>query len=442
MQQVTVKIAEKFKPLLTEHYRYKLYWGGRAGGKSYAFADSLLLLARQKPLFIACVREVQNSIKDSVYKLLYDRATYYGFNEFTFYEDRIENAITGSKFVFKGLKDQNSQNIKSLEGVDICWVEEGQSISKASFEILDPTIRKPDSEIWVSMNREDEHDPIWKAIACNPDERTFVCKVNYYDNPYCPDEMKYLAEKCKAENYDDYEHIWLGAPVYQGNTRLISAKAVRKAMEPKMSSSDSPLIIGVDIARYGDDKTVFCYRKGRYCYRIDAYSKLDTVEVANRITADIRDLKPARVFVDIGNNGAGVYDILKDRGLAKIVRGVNFGGKATFDDRYYNKRAEMWGEANEWLKGELPVQLPNDDELLDDLCAVNKGYDHHGRLLLESKDEVKRAIGRSPDKADAFVLTFAEPVVERGKVEMYGNGNVSFETLFKDAARKTRSDEW
>lgn len=440
MQQVTVRIAEKFRPLLTEHKRYKLYWGGRAGGKSYAFADCLLLKARSNKLFIACVREVQNSIKDSVYKLLRDRAEFYHFDDFTFYEDRIENIVTGSKFVFKGLKDENKQNIKSLEGVDICWIEEGQSISKASFEILDPTIRKMGSEIWISMNREEENDPIWKAIAGNQDENTLVCRVNYYENPYCPQEMHYLAERCKADNLDDYEHIWLGAPVYQGNTKLISAKDVRRAMQPKMDKCDSPLIIGVDVARFGDDKTVFCYRRGRWCYKINSFSHLDNVEVANMITADIRNLQPARVFVDIGGLGAGVYDILKDRGLAEVVRGVTFAGRAIYDDRYANKRAEMWGEANEWLKQDLPVQLPNDDELMDDLCAVNKKYDSKGRLLLESKDDVKKNVGRSPDKADAFVLTFAAPVFDNGKPRMYDNNKVSIESLFADDARKNRKE--
>lgn len=443
MEQVTVHIADKFRPLLTEHYRYKLYWGGRAGGKSYAFADCLLLLARSKKLFVACVREVQNSIKDSVYKLLKDRAEYYNFTEFCFYEDRIENTVTGSKFIFKGLKDQNSQNIKSLEGVDICWIEEGQSISKASFEILDPTIRKINSEIWVSMNREEENDPIWKAIAAHPDEHTFVCRINYDENPYCPEEMKYLAEKCKAENPDDYEHIWLGAPVFAGNTKLFAAKDVREAMRPKMSKSDSPLIIGVDVARFGDDKTVFCYRQGRYCFKITSFAHLSTVDIANRITADIRELHPARVFIDVGGVGGGVYDILADRGLAKVVRGINFGSKSIYDDRYANKRAEMWGEANEWIKSELPVQLPNDDELFDDLCSVNKKYDNKGRLMLESKDDVKKQIGRSPDKADAFVLTFAAPVFDNGKPQMYGNGNVTIEMLFADAKKlSNKGGEW
>ena len=430
MEQVKVTIPPKFKPLLTEHYRNKLYYGGRAGGKSFAFADCLIIKARQDKILVACVREVQNSIKDSVYKLLKDRIEHYGFDDFRCYEDRIENLITGSIFIFKGLKDQNSQNIKSLEGVDYCWIEEGQSISKGSWDILNPTIRKPNSEIWISMNREAENDPIWKAVASNPDDKTFVCKVNYYDNPYCPDEMKYLAEKCKAENMDDYEHIWLGAPVNQGDTKLIASKDVHNAMQTKISSSTSPLIIGVDIARYGDDKTVFCYRRGRLCFKIKEYAKLDTVEVANLITSIIKEDNPARVFLDMGNNGAGVYDILKDRGYAKTVRGVNFGGKAINDDRYFNKRAEMWAEANIWLK-DNPCELVKDDELLDDLCSVNKSYDNRGRLQLETKDKVKERIGRSPDKADAFVLTFAEPVYDVGTVKQVGIGNIPIEELFK-----------
>jgi phage terminase large subunit len=426
-----MEIATKFLPLIQTKRRNKLYYGGRAGGKSYAFADCLLLLGREKKLFIACVREVQNSIKDSVYKLLKDRAEYYELVDYRFYEDRIENVITGTRFTFKGLKDQNSQNIKSLEGVDICWVEEGQTISKNSWDILNPTIRKPNSEIWISMNRDKENDPIWKAVAAHPDDKTYVCKVNYYDNPHCPEEMKYLAEKTKQENLDDYEHIWLGAPVNQGDTKLISAKDVRNAQTQKILTSTSPLIIGVDIARFGDDKTVLCYRKGRYCFKLKEYSKVDTVELANILTAIIKEETPARIFLDMGNTGAGVYDILKDRGFSKVVRGINFGGKAINNDRYYNKRAEMWAEANEWLKSEQPVQLVNDDELLDDLCSVNKMYDSSGRLQLESKDKVKERIGRSPDKADAFVLTFAEPVYDVGKVKTIGIENTPIESLFK-----------
>ena len=436
MERVTIKIAEKFRPLLTEHYRYKLYYGGRAGGKSYAFADCLLLLARQKKLFIACVREVQNSIKDSVYKLLKDRADAYNFDDFIFYEDRIENIVTGSKFVFKGLKDQNKQNIKSLEGVDICWCEESQAITKESFEVLDPTIRKAGSELWFSMNRENENDAIWRAIAANPDDQTLIVKVNYYDNPFCPDEMKYLAEKCKAENLDDYMHIWEGEPVSLGDYKLFNVKDVREAMIPKMDSSTSPLVIGLDIARAGSDKTVFCLRKGRWVMKFEVIKGYDTVEVADKLTNYITELHPARAFLDLGNSGAGVYDIMKARGFAGIVKGINFGGKAIQPDRYKNKRAEMYATANEWIKQELPVQLPNDDLLFEELTTIERVKVAGDTLQLEDKELFKKRIGRSPDRADAFVLTFAEPVYDNGTVKTYGNYTTINDLFFG----KKRSD--
>ena len=439
MERVTIKIAEKFRPLLTEHYRYKLYYGGRAGGKSYAFADCLLLLARQKKLFIACVREVQNSIKDSVYKLLKDRADAYNFDDFIFYEDRIENIVTGSKFVFKGLKDQNKQNIKSLEGVDICWCEESQAITKESFEVLDPTIRKSGSELWFSMNRENENDAIWRAIAANPDDQTLIVKVNYYDNPFCPDEMKYLAEKCKAENLDDYMHIWEGEPISLGDYKLFNVKDVREAMIPKMDSSTSPLVIGLDIARAGSDKTVFCLRKGRWVMKFEVIKGYDTVEVADKLTNYITELHPARAFLDLGNSGAGVYDIMKARGFAGIVKGVNFGGKAIQPDRYKNKRAEMYATANEWIKQELPVQLPNDDLLFEELTTIERVKVAGDTLQLEDKELFKKRIGRSPDRADAFVLTFAEPVYDNGTVKTYGNYTTINDLFF---GKKRSNNTW
>ena len=439
MERVTIKIAEKFRPLLTEHFRYKLYYGGRAGGKSYAFADCLLLLARQKKLFIACVREVQNSIKDSVYKLLKDRAEYYKFDDFIFYEDRIENIVTGSKFVFKGLKDQNKQNIKSLEGVDICWCEESQAITKESFEVLDPTIRKSGSELWFSMNRENENDAIWRAIAANPDDQTLVVKVNYYDNPFCPDEMKYLAEKCKADNLDDYMHIWEGEPISLGDYKLFNVKDVREAMIPKMDSSTSPLIIGLDIARAGSDKTVFCLRKGRWVIKFEVIKGYDTVEVADKLTNYITELHPAKAFLDLGNSGAGVYDIMKARGFAGIVKGVNFGGKAIQPDRYKNKRAEMYATANEWIKQELPVQLPNDDLLFEELTTIERVKVAGDTLQLEDKELFKKRIGRSPDRADAFVLTFAEPVYDHGTVKTYGNYTTINDLFF---GKKRSNNTW
>lgn len=426
---------------MVKKYRIKFCYGGRAGGKSYAFADSLLLLGRKKKLLIACLREIQDSIKDSVHKLLSDRIAFYGLNDYKVYEDRIDNLVTGTRFIFKGLREQDSQKIKSLEGVDIAWIEEAQTISKKSWEILEPTIRKDGSEIWISMNRLYENDPLWTAVAANPDKRTWLRRVNYCDNPFCPKEMRYLAEKCRRENPESYEHIWMGAPMSQGNERLIGAVAVRRAFEPKIASTTSPLVVGLDIARFGDDKTTFCFRKGRLCTGFQCYSKQSNVEVANIATNVIEEYRPLRMFMDIGGQGAGVYDILKDRGFSEIIRGVYFGEKALKTDRYFNRRAEMWDKINRWLEELPPPQLPADEDLFDELVNVNKKFDGRGRLQLEDKEEIKKKLGRSPDKADALALTFAEPVYDYGVPKLYGNGRVSVEEMFS-LADKTSNGGW
>ena len=421
MKQITAQIPKIFKPLLTMKKRIKFCYGGRAGGKSYAFADSLLFLGRMKKLFIVCLREIQSSIKDSVYKLLSDRISYYGLTDYKVFDNKIENKITGTVFVFKGLRDQDPQKIKSLEGADIAWIEEAQTITKKSWDILEPTIRKPDSEIWITMNRQEENDPIWVALAARPDDNVWIQKVNYTDNPFCPKEMIDLAHRCLEKTPQDYAHIWLGEPITQGNAKLIGATLVQKALKTPLFDTKGPLIIGLDIARFGDDETVFCFRRGRMCLRFETYRKKDTVEVANITTHMIKTLHPDRVFLDIGGQGAGVYDILKDRGFRRIVRGIYFGEKAISSDRYVNRRAEMWDNIRLWLSEPAPVCLPSDDiYILGDLTCVNKKYDKLGRLQLEDKDSIKRRLGRSPDRGEALALTFAEPVFEISEEEPSG----------------------
>lgn len=410
-KRVGIDIARPFAPLIREKKRYKLYNGGRGGGKSYAFADSLLIKGIERKLFIACFREIQNSIADSVHKLLADRIKYYGMDEYKVQKDEIINVLNGTRFIFKGLRDQDSQKVKSLEGVDIAWVEEGQTITKGSWDILDPTIRKEGSEIWISMNRKEENDPVWVAVNSKPNDRKMVVTVNYYDNPFCPEELIQQAEASKLSNYDEYIHIWLGEPVQQGDKKLIGRKAVVRAIETKIDNTNStnPLVVGVDPARFGDDATAICYRRGRQAYRIKAYHKKDVVEVSNIVTNIINEDKPVRVNIDVGGLGAGVYDILVDRGYRDVVRAVNFGSNAQDQERFYNRRAEMWSRVKDWLNGELPVSVIDEDGILiSDLTAPEKRFDNIGRLKLEPKDDIKKRIGRSTDVGDALALTFAE----------------------------------
>ena len=162
-EQLTVDFPEKLQFLFTP-YRYKVAFGGRGSGKSYNFAQALILLAAQKPLRILCTREVQKSIKQSVHLLLSDQIKRLGLGSFfTILETEIRGS-NGSLFMFAGLAQHTVESIKSIEGCDIVWVEEAQTVSKKSWDILIPTIRKNDSEIWVSFNPDlDTDDKIGRA---------------------------------------------------------------------------------------------------------------------------------------------------------------------------------------------------------------------------------------------------------------------------------------
>lgn len=701
-----IEIQEVFLPLLTVHKRYKLYHGGRGGGKSFAFADALLLIARTKQVRVACIREVQTSIKDSVYQLLRDRCDMHGFDDYIFYEDRVVNSFTGSTIVFKGMNNNNAANIKSLEGINICWCfpagtkidgrniedikvgdfvrsynhstgqieyrevlrfmkrkcpdeifkltlvgrqpilctgehpvyvkgkgytparnikagdivyaeevrnsricpllgrlwgndtteyvssqtslyqkgrtvlprlckqdelgtfekeqpygqsrnsrkdeknyhqagnktqntgwkwswlfkgarvalenawswlvggidcpyrtlsrcrgttlklqnrfgecvlwncnrdrrrlslwgkgsrggqeknrvlteqrvagveiqkqaslkrlmlsdngnyvynlevqgnnnyfangilvhncEEAQAISEKSWNILDPTIRKENSEIWLSMNREEEYDPVWKAIAVNPTNDALVVKVNYYDNKFCPDTLVQQALRMKETDYLRYLHVWEGEPVQEGDYKLINLVDVRKAMDNKLDNSATdgvPLILGVDVARFGDDKTAIARRQGRKIFNVTTYANLSVTAVANLVKNIIHEEHPALVNIDVGGLGAGVYDILVQDGYFEIVRAVNFGENAQEPERFTNRRAEMWARVRDWLTAELPVSIVDCKGLAEDLTAPMKSYDKLGRLLLEKKADIKKRIGRSTDVGDAVALCFAE----------------------------------
>jgi len=169
-----------------------------------------------------------------------------------------------------------------------------------------------------------------------------------------------------------------------------------------------PLLIGVDPARFGDDRTSIIRRKGRVAYNLQSYTKKDTMEVTGLVHQIIINERPHKVFVDIVGLGAGVFDRLKELGHGKILVAVSSGATPRNQDRFINKRAEMWCEMREWL-ADAPVQIPDSDTLHADLCGIRYSNDSKNRLVMEKKEDMKKRGIRSSDEADALVLTFALP---------------------------------
>lgn len=209
MSEVQIQIPKKLR-FLFEPSRYKCAYGGRGSGKSWAAATALLIRGVQKQTRIICAREVQKSIKESVHRLLSDRIK--DLNLSSFY-DILETEIrgrNGTTFTFSGLSQHTVDSIKSFEGCDVCWVEEGQTVSKKSWDVLTPTIRRDGSEIWITMNPELDSDETYKRFVLAKTKDCVAVEVNWQDNPFFNDVLEAERQRCLLVSPDDYDTIWEG----------------------------------------------------------------------------------------------------------------------------------------------------------------------------------------------------------------------------------------
>lgn len=206
--KVQVTIPEILSPLF-EPFRYKVLYGGRGGAKSHSIAKALLIKGMQEKHRILCARELQKSIKDSVHKLLADQINELGLDSHYEVQQATIKGKNGTEFFFEGLRHSTAQ-IKSYEGITILWVEEAQTTSNSSWELVIPTIRKEGSEIWVSFNPELEDDATFKRFIVDPPTDSFIQKINWRDNPWFPEVLKQEMLDLKKRDPAAYEVVWEG----------------------------------------------------------------------------------------------------------------------------------------------------------------------------------------------------------------------------------------
>lgn len=205
----TLTLPEKLYPLL-EPKRYKVLHGGRGSSKSWSVARTLIHMATMRPIRVLCARETQKSIAESVHRLLKDQIDALGVSDlFDVQETKIVGK-NGSDFAFAGIRQQGVANLKSFEAVDICWVEEAQVVTKKSWDVLIPTIRKPGSEIWITFNPELDDDETYKRFVTDADEDCWVCAVNYVDNPWFDEVLEKERLKMLKRDPVGYRTVWEG----------------------------------------------------------------------------------------------------------------------------------------------------------------------------------------------------------------------------------------
>lgn len=429
-----IPVFRKFK----KSHRYKVAYGGRGSGKSWAIARLLIEISRLMPVRILCAREFQNSISDSVIQLLADTIERHKYtNEFDVQRNRIYNLQTGALFMFYGIKN-NPTKIKSLEGVDICWVEEAENVSKESWDILIPTIRKDGSEIWISFNPKNILDDTYQRFIVNPPSDIAAIKVNYTENPYFPETLRLEMEDCKRRDFELYRHIWEGEPVADSELAIIKPLWIEAAIDAHLTLKFNPegrKVVGFDVADEGEDCNANCFTHGSVVLGMESWDKGDVIYSADKTHQYALEHQADEIVYDSIGVGAGVKARFARTDTQIRFHGFNAGGAVLDPDKLYiqgktngdmfaNIKAQAWWKLRDrfyktWRAVEFGDKYPVDelislsstikdlDYLKAELSRPQVAYDDNGRVRVESKKDMRKRGIPSPNKADALVMCFA-----------------------------------
>lgn len=428
----------KFLDFIDPH-RYKVAYGGRGSAKSWTVARLLIEFARRTRIRVLCARELQTSIKDSVIQLLADTIERCGYkNQFRVLKTEIECIDTGSRFLFYGIKN-NITKIKSLEAIDICWVEEAENVSENSWEVLIPTIRKEGSEIWVTFNPKNILDSTYQRFVINPPNDCISILVNYTDNPYFPDTLRREMEECRERDYELYRHVWLGEPVADSDLSIIKPSWIEAAIDAHLKlnfEAAGERVVGFDVADEGEDDSALVFAHGSVVQRLDSWHEGDILDSSERAYKRANEWAADKLTYDSIGMGAGVKANLSRIATNKALEIIGFNagdavvtpyaefaeGKSN-KDMFCNLKAQTWWNVrqrffNTWRavngKQAYPadelISLSSDLDKLQELCAELSrpriDYDQNGRAKVESKRDMKKRGIPSPNLADALVMCF------------------------------------
>lgn len=318
---LNIKTPRWAKPLLTPR-RYKGAKGGRGSGKSHFFAEMLVESHILNPdCNSVCIREIQKSLKFSAKKLIEDKIRAMGVSDmFDITLTEIRNKNGNGIIIFQGMQDHTADSIKSLEGFDIAWAEESQSISRRSIELLLPTIRKPGSEIWFSWNPYLDTDPVETMINWNKDDDSVCVHVNYLDNPFIDDILIKEAERHKRNKPDSFDHVWLGQYATKSDSQIFKDKYEIKDFE--IDKSFGIPLFGIDFGFANDATTgvkVYIRNDILYIYE-EAYKVgLELDDTAMYLKSKISEIDKYPIEADCARPESISY--LKRNGLP-FIRGV------------------------------------------------------------------------------------------------------------------------
>lgn len=331
---VNLSFPPVFVPWLFEPHPYKIAYGGRGGAKSWAFARALVLRSASERLKVLCAREFQTSIKDSVHSVLKVQIELLGLLPwFKITDTAIKCLLTGSEFIFKGLH-MNPYEIKSIEGIDVAWVEEAEAVGEDSWETLLPTLRKDGVELWISFNPLDPDAPTFTRWVVNPPPEAVVRKVNWRDNPWFPEALEKQRAHMERTDPDSYEHVWEGHP------RRLSAATIFRNRFTVMPFDEpetvSKFFYGADFGFAEDPSTLIrSYIEGNSLYIThEAYGVGVEINDLPALYAGGRDSKTGAVYE--GVPGARDWPIFGDSSRPETISYLRRQGG------FYIEPADKW----------------------------------------------------------------------------------------------------
>ena len=444
----------------TKPARGRVLYGGRSSSKSWDAAGFAIFLASNFRVRFLCARQFQNKIAESVYTLLKLQIERFGLlDEFEVTDRSIVHTRTGSNFVFYGLA-RNLSEIRSLENIDVCWIEEAHFLTKEQWGVLEPTIRKEGSQIWLIFNPMYATDFAYQRFVANPPPHYVVRKINYDENPFLSHTMLDVIERTREESEDDYQHIYLGFPRQDTEGAVIKRSWIEASIDAHMKLGFEPAgrkVIGFDVADDGEDACANIYAHGSVSLWGDEWRAREdellkscsrTFANASQYQADIR-----YDCIGVGASAGAKFDELnqvRDKHLRVSYAKFNAGAAVERPEDYYvsdkqdkiknkdffaNLKAQAWwGIADRFRntynaihRGEkfkdddlisISSAMPSLEKLKTELSTPKRDFDRNGRVKVESKEDLAKSTRPggsvpSPNLADAFVMAFAPSSTQR-----------------------------
>lgn len=458
-------MAYTLNPALRDFWRtpsrYKALYGGRASSKSHDAAGIAVYLAANFTLKFLCARQFQNRISESVYTLIKDKienSEYKG--EFKFTLNSIIHKKTKSEFLFYGIA-RNLSEIKSTEGVDILWLEEAHYLTAEQWAVIEPTIRKEGSEIWLIWNPDEITDFIYQNFVVNPPANCISRLINWTENPYLSSTMIEVIREHYKRDPEEAEHIYSGIPKTGGDKSVINLKYILAAVDAHIKLGFEPTgkrRMGYDVADDGDDTNAWAYVHGNVLLELDEWKGFEDklLESCSKVYSDARERGACVTFDSIGV-GAGVgakFSELNEKAKEDAEEGqilfeleydgFNAGSSVQDPDEVYMKlphidilnkdhfhniKAQKWTEvATRFRKTyeavEKGVKHPIEDlisissaaispkrmqQLQVELSSPRKSVSRLGKFAVEAKDDLRKRGIKSPNVADAIIMAFIEP---------------------------------